>query len=179
VGRFQTALLGTCLLALAGAAPAAASWQAGGPASGYSTADTMPAGETPVASATGRTVTVTWNAVSMSDGGPVGGYLVKRYDASGEARAVGAECAEVVVALSCVEQLVPGGEWRYTVTPLLQGWWGAEGAASTAVTITGRPPPRGPERAAPGPRRGNDMEGGLDAARQVAPAIGANSPAIP
>lgn len=179
MGRFQTALLGICLLALAGAAPAAASWQAGGPASGYSMADTMPAGETPTASATGRAVTVTWGAVSMADGGPVGGYLVKRYDASGAVRAVGAECAEVVVALSCVEQLVPGGEWRYTVTPVLQGWWGAESAVSAAVTIAGRPPPRGPERAAPGPLHGTDMEGGLDAARQVAPAIEANSPVMP
>lgn len=125
------------VLALAAVFPAAAaaSWRPGGSGSGYSAAERMPIGGTPTASASGSEVTVGWPASTLPGGGAVGGYVVRRYNLSGEQQAVGAGCAGTVTALSCSEQGVLAGKWRYTVTPVLQVWRGTESAGSAPVSV--------------------------------------------
>jgi hypothetical protein len=123
-------------MALAAALPAiaTASWSNSGGGSGYSKAQALPAGNAPTASASSRSVTVSWTA----SGGavPVSGYVVQRYDTSGVLQAVGSACSGTIAALTCTEQSVPGGQWRYTVTPLNNNWRGTESAQSSAVTVT-------------------------------------------
>lgn len=117
------------------ASSAAASWLSGGPGSGYSRATTMPSGNTPTASVSGRNVTVSWTA----SGGtvPVTGYLVKRYDQSGQVQTIGSGCSGTTAGLTCTETGVPPGQWRYTVTPVRGNWRGAESSQSAAVTVAG------------------------------------------
>ncbi len=133
--RLSALLIGVCALALAGAADAGASWQAGGSAPAYARAETMPAGSTPLAGLSEGSVTVSWTAANLAGGGAPEGYVVRRYAASGEEVAIGAGCAGTIAALSCTEAAVPPGRWRYTVTPVLQGWRGAESAASATVAV--------------------------------------------
>ncbi len=124
-----------CALALAGAAHAEAGWRSGGAGAGYSKAETMPAGRTPLASASEGNVTVSWAAGALAGGGSLDGYVVRRYGANGEEAAVGAGCAGTIAALSCTELAVPPGSWRYTVTPVLKGWRGVESAESATVSV--------------------------------------------
>jgi hypothetical protein len=123
------------VLALTVLAPhdAQATWQSGGSGSGYSKASALPAGSTPAASASVRQVTVSWAA----SGGavPVSGYAVKRYAANGKLQSIGSGCSGTISGLSCIEQAVPAGEWRYTVTPLNGNWQGTESAQGAAVTV--------------------------------------------
>ena len=49
---------------------------------GASAAATVDRGETPVASASGSTITVAWAASTLSTDEPVDGYRIARYDAS-------------------------------------------------------------------------------------------------
>ena len=44
-------------------------------------------------------------------------------------------CSGTVSGLSCTENSVPAGTWRYTVTPKHSNWLGTESAKSTAVTV--------------------------------------------
>jgi len=112
---------------------AVASWTSSGSGGAYSKARALSAGSVPTATASGRTVTVSWSA----SGGtvPVNGYAVKRYDTNGVAQTIGAGCSATVTALTCSEQAVPAGQWRYTVAPVNNNWRGAESARSTAVTV--------------------------------------------
>jgi hypothetical protein len=133
--RASILLIGVCALALAGAAHAEAGWRSGGAGAGYSKAETMPAGRTPLASLAAGNVTVSWAAVALAGGGALDGYVVRRHGASGEEAAIGAGCAGTIAALSCTEAAVPPGSWRYTVTPVLQGWRGVESAESATVPV--------------------------------------------
>lgn len=121
------------LVAAALPATAAASWSGSGGGSGYSKAQALAAGNPPTASVSGRSVTVSWTA----SGGavPVSGYVVKRYDGGGVAQTVGSACSGTIAGLSCTEQGVPGGQWRYTVTPLNNNWRGTESSQSAATTV--------------------------------------------
>ena len=95
------------------------------------------AGETPTAVVSAQAVTVDWAASMLSDGDPVDGYEVARYDAGTLAlQSVGAACAGVVTATICVEASVPAGDWVYSVTPVHASTWrGAESANSNPVTV--------------------------------------------
>jgi hypothetical protein len=133
----RLALTLAAALALSGLGPnvVQAIWQPGGSGSGYSKASALPAGSTPAASSAVRQVTVSWPA---SNGAvPVSGYAVKRYAANGELQTVGSGCSGTISGLSCIEQAVPAGEWRYTVSPLNNNWQGTESGKSTAVTVAG------------------------------------------
>src|SRR5256885_2998496 len=103
-----------------------ASWQSVGSGSGYSRAQTMPAGNTPTASVSGRNVTLSWTASSGSVS--VTGYLVKRYNTSGAQQTIGASCAGTIATTGCTEAAVAAGSWRYAVTPVHGNWRGAESA---------------------------------------------------
>jgi hypothetical protein len=124
-------------LVLCGALPAlaGAKWGSPGNGSGYTRAQALPAGNPPTAVGSGRNVTVSWAAVGGQV--PVTGYSIKRYDANGVGQTVGSGCSGTIVGLTCTEQGVPAGEWRYAVTPLNNNWRGSEGARSAAVAVAG------------------------------------------
>lgn len=143
----RRALLTLCavaMTALCGATPASAYWTSSGSGTGSATTATMPAGPTPSGSVSGRTVTVSFNQVSFlgSDLGSIagGGYEVLRYPAGGGAAVTpGGTCGALVTgaapALSCDETSTPPGHWRYTVTPILYSWTGAESSVSAVQAV--------------------------------------------
>src|SRR4051812_4809668 len=106
--------------------------------SGNSAGDTVNQGATPTASATGRTVTVSWGASTLAGGHAVDGYIVKRYNATTNAlQTTLSSCTGTVNALTCDESHVAVGDWKYTVTPAIgDNWHGAESAKSGTVTVT-------------------------------------------
>src|SRR5919205_1237185 len=125
-------------LALAAAAPAAAAdaaWNGTGAGAHYARAASMPTAATPTASVSNRSVTVSWSASTLPGGGAVSGYLVKRYDTNGNAQTIGSGCSGTIAALTCTETSVPGGTWRYTVTPVKGNWTGGESSQSSNVTV--------------------------------------------
>ncbi|MFL5913362.1 MAG: beta strand repeat-containing protein [Gaiellaceae bacterium] len=133
--RILAVLIGLCL---AGASVAAwAFWTvSSGSGSGASHAGTVNQGATPTVSATGRKVTVSWGASTLSNGAAVDGYTVKRYDASTDAlQTTLTDCTGTITGTTCDEKLVPGGDWKYTVTPKFHSWTGAESAKSGTVTV--------------------------------------------
>ena len=77
--------------------------------------------------------TIGWSAASS--GAPATGYLVKRYDSSGNAQSVGSGCSGTIAQTTCTETAVPPGTWRYRVTPANANWRGAESPASGPVTV--------------------------------------------
>jgi hypothetical protein len=160
--RTRLALALAALLVAAGAAPAQAYWAAGGAGMGLATAQALGAGQQPAWSVSGGSVTVTW-AQTPFHGSWVGtfvggGYVVRRYPgAGGVAVMPNAGCAGTVTgataALSCVEAGVAPGFWRYTVTPMLSSWTGAESDRSGLVPVPPAPPaldPAVPRNPAPG-----------------------------
>ncbi|MGH9042584.1 MAG: hypothetical protein ACRDZ3_20410 [Acidimicrobiia bacterium] len=136
-------------LALGGAAWGAA-WiiRSAAGSSASARAQGVPAGQTPSASATGSSVTVSVPQVSLgttrlgalSDGG----YVVKRYATNGVAQTVGGSCATIVkgvgATLSCVDTGVGDGAWTYRVTPALGTWRGVESPSSPQVPVDGTGP---------------------------------------
>jgi hypothetical protein len=117
-------------LALGGAGTAQAHWTHPGGGSASARAVTLPAGATPVAAVAARNVTVTWAASMLADGSAVAGYAVRRYDASGAVQAGGPGCAGTVPGLTCTEEGVPPGDWRYAVVPVQGEWSGGAGPRS-------------------------------------------------
>jgi hypothetical protein len=129
------ALIAAALGLLAEAGPVMASWAPPGTGSASSRARTMPVGNTPSASVSGRNVTVSWSASSFSGGDQVSGYTVKRYNTSGVQQTIGSACSGTISALTCTEQGVASGTWKYSVTPQQGNWQGAESAQSAAATV--------------------------------------------
>ncbi len=115
------------------AAVAHAAWDGGGHGSAGAGARSLDAVEQPTASASNRSVTIGWSAASS--GAPATGYLVKRYDSSGNAQSVGSGCSGTIAQTTCTETAVPPGTWRYRVTPANANWRGAESPASGPVTV--------------------------------------------
>lgn len=116
-----------------------AAWSAGGAGSGRVGSQSVPQGNTPVASLSVRDVTVSWAAVTLSGGTPVAGYRLARYPSTGTTAQSLTSCTGVIAALSCTETSVPVGSWRYTVTPAQGSWTGAESGYSATVVVTGPP----------------------------------------
>jgi hypothetical protein len=114
------------MLALAG--PASASWSSSGSGHGAAKARSMPGGNQPSVSGLLTTKTVTWSASLFADGGAVPSYVIRRYPALGGAAQNAANgCGGLVAGTSCVETGVVGS-WKYTVTPAVGLWRGAESA---------------------------------------------------
>jgi hypothetical protein len=115
---------------------ASASWNHSGNGSSASKAKTMPTGNQPTASVSNRDVTVSWSQSTFAGGTPVSGYAVKRYDTNGNSQSIGSNCSGTVSGLTCTENGVPAGTWKYSVTPK-QGnnWTGAESPQSASVTV--------------------------------------------
>ena len=113
--------LGILALVVLGGVPSAARRGPAGRAPAEAAAtrtSALASGGTPTTTVSGRNVTVSWAAA----GGPVpiSGYQVKRYDGTGQSQSIGAACSATIAVLSCTEQAVPAGQWRYTVTPRQQ-----------------------------------------------------------
>lgn len=117
------------------ASPAGAAWESAGTGIAAAAAVTMPAGERPTATASGRDVRVEWDASVLAGGSPVDGYVVRRYGSSGDEEAVVDGCSGTVPGVSCVERALPAGAWRYTVAPVRASWTGQESPLGTAITV--------------------------------------------
>ena len=115
------------------ASAAHAAWEGGAHGSAASQARSLDAVQQPTASASNRSVTIGWSGASS--GAPATGYLVKRYDGSGNAQSVGSGCSGTIAQTTCTETAVPPGTWRYRVTPANANWRGAESPASGPVTV--------------------------------------------
>lgn len=131
------------------AGTAAAHWKAGGTGSAQAPVATLAAGGQPTLSVSGATVTVQWAQTvfrgSVLGGYGGGGYLVRRYAASGGTAVTPSPgCATRVsgttTTLSCQETGTPAGSWQYTVTPVLGSWTGAESPKSGSATVASTAP---------------------------------------
>ena len=133
--RLRATLVASALSLLAALLPAAApaSWKGATSGSGTSEARSLGSVAQPTTSIVNRNVTVNW-AVPAS-GAPVTGYLVRRYDESGNAQTIGAGCSGTIATTSCTETAVPPGTWRYRVTAVNAKWRGPESAASALVSV--------------------------------------------
>jgi hypothetical protein len=137
-------LIALLAISVAGAAAASAwaIWSAGSSSvsRGAAAALVVEAGATPTADdRSGRTVTVSWGASTLSDGRAVAGYIVRRYDAvTGALQTTLPGCAGTVTTTSCLEASVPAGRWTYTIAGVIaSNWQGPEGLKSGVVTIGG------------------------------------------
>jgi len=115
-------------------------WTTGtvGGSNGAAAAVNVQQGATPTASAAAQTVTVSWAASTLSTGQAVDGYIVKRYDANTLAlQSILSACGGTITATTCIESSVPGGTWKYSVTPAFAAnWQGAESDKSGSVVVT-------------------------------------------
>jgi hypothetical protein len=124
------------VLAAVAAGAAVGAWAPTGTGAGAALAKSLPAGNTPTASAALRDVTVSWTASTFPDSTPVPAYVVRRFNAIGGAEGtVLANCAGLVAATTCVENNVPVGSWKYTVTPAAGAWRGTQSAQSASVLV--------------------------------------------
>jgi hypothetical protein len=115
---------------------ATAAWSQIGSGSAKARAKALGAGNVPTGSVSGHKVTVSWAASSYTNGGSPAGYLINRYNAStGVLQTIGANCSGTIAVLTCTENGVPAGSWKYSVTPATANWRGAESAKSATVTV--------------------------------------------
>jgi hypothetical protein len=77
-----------------------------------------------------------WATSNLPNGSALSSYVVKRYDTGGNVQTIGSACSGTVSALTCTESAVPGGTWKYTVTPVLSNWIGTEGPQSGSVAVS-------------------------------------------
>ncbi|MBI5310741.1 MAG: Ig-like domain-containing protein [Actinobacteria bacterium] len=151
--------LAAMLVAFGVSAPrATAYWQAGGAGSSSAGTTTIPGGVQPSLSVAGDTVTVSFDQVSVLGqyAGAIGGeYEVRRYPAGGGAAvtpggACGTPASGAGATLSCDETSTPPGDWRYSVTPILNSWTGAESPQSLAIDVAPAAPTGAAAALAPG-----------------------------
>ena len=115
---------------------AAASWSLTLSGSGAAKAKTRGGGNVPAGSVSGHKVTLTWAASSYTSGGSPAGYVISRYNATtGVLQTIGANCSGTIAALTCTENGVPFGSWKYTVAPAAGNWRGPESAKRAAVAV--------------------------------------------
>jgi hypothetical protein len=102
-------------------------------------AATVSRGAVPSAAASGpSSVAVSWGASTLSSGLPVDGYLVTRHSAAGgAAEPIGPGCSGTITTQSCTETSVPGGGWRYAVTPVFASHWRGEVSARSGEVSIG------------------------------------------
>jgi hypothetical protein len=133
--RLRATLIASALALVTALVPASASASWKGTASGSASAKARSLGSVaqPTTSIANRNVTVRWAA--PGSGAPVTGYLVRRYDASGNAQTIGTGCSGTIATTTCTETAVPAGTWRYRVTTVNAKWRGPESAASALVSV--------------------------------------------
>src|SRR6266511_3770363 len=131
---WRIVVFGMIALAATCVGVASASWLTSALGSGRAAAQNVNAGNQPTVQAVGSTVTVSWSASTLSGGGPVEGYQVKRYNSSNVLQVIGPNCAGTVAGLTCTEMSVLNGDWKYSVTPVQGSWSGTE-SPKTDVTV--------------------------------------------
>ena len=138
--RHARFLLGVSLgiaLLLAPSGLSLAAWSAAASGGGTGAAPLMPTGATPSGASSSSSVTVSWAAAELSNGTPVAGYVLNRYNSStGAPSTVGAGCSGIVTATSCTEESVPAGTWVYTDTPVQMNWTGTASAESAPIVVS-------------------------------------------
>ncbi len=104
---------------------------------GAAAASSINQGSTPTATASGRSVTVTWAASTLTNGLAVTGYEIKRYaQGTSVLQTIQSACTGTITSTSCVESRMPTGQWVYSVTPLFGATWrGPESVKSSPVTV--------------------------------------------
>jgi hypothetical protein len=138
IARFAAVLAIAALAALTAQA-ALGYWSGGGndgDGNAAAGAATVNQGAAPTVSESGSAnVVVSWGSSGLSNGVPVDGYIVKRYNAATGAQAtIGADCSGTIAATTCTEPNTPIGNWVYSVTPVIgSNWRGAESIESGAV----------------------------------------------
>jgi hypothetical protein len=136
--------LGAILLVCGISGTAYAFWQSTDSSNfAAASADSLPQGPTPTATATdATTVGVSWATTTTTGGRALTGYTVARYNAAtgGTKTPATGGCAGTITSTSCTEQSVPGGTWYYTVTPTLSLWTGVESPRSAGVSTDSTPP---------------------------------------
>ena len=129
-------LLAVAAVAVGFPGGAAAAWVLTGSGGAAAMAKTLGSGNVPSGSVSGHKVSVTWTATSYTNGGAAAGYLIRRYNATtGVLQAIGANCSGTISALTCTENGVPAGSWKYTVTPATGNWRGPESAKSATIVV--------------------------------------------
>jgi hypothetical protein len=108
------ALLASAVFVACPARQAGAEFLATGTGPASATAQSVPESVPPVAIVSGREVSLSWTATTLTGGTPAESYIVRRYDASNVTQAVLAGC-DTVTSTSCVENNVPIGAWTYSV----------------------------------------------------------------
>ena len=133
--RLRATIVVSALALLAALVPASApaSWKGAAPGSASAKARSLGSVTQPTTSIANRNATVRWT--TPASGAPVTGYLVRRYDESGNAQTIGAGCSGTITATSCTETALPPGTWRYRVTTVNAKWRGPESAASAPVSV--------------------------------------------
>ena len=133
--RLRATIVVSALALLAALVPASApaSWKGAAPGSASAEARSLGSVAQPTTSIANRNVTVRWT--TPASGAPVTGYLVRRYDESGNAQTIGAGCSGTITATSCTETALPPGTWRYRVTTVNANWRGPESPASAPVSV--------------------------------------------
>jgi hypothetical protein len=104
---------------------------------GAAAAASMNQGATPTVVSDEDIVTVNWAASTLSDGSPVAGYKINRYEASSLApQTIATDCAGTITGLSCIENAVPDGAWVYSVTPVFGSYWQGVESQKSHVVMT-------------------------------------------
>ena len=139
--RLAPVIIATIIAGSAATAWAYWTTNAAAGSSGAATAATVNQGATPSVTLTsiGREVSVSWGASTLSNGTAVTGYLVNRYPAGGGVGVISpiGTCSGTVASTGCVEDDVPPGSWKYTVTPTVGSWKGTESLLSGIVSVGG------------------------------------------
>ncbi len=147
-GARSAVALAASVLALLTPPIAAAYQSGGGTGTTHAAVATLGNGSTPSTTAATSTVTVRWAQTSFLGSAlgafSGGGYRITRYPAAGGAGSTPAgTCATTVsggaAELSCEDATLGIGSWRYTVTPVLNSWTGAESTKSPALAVLAAP----------------------------------------
>ncbi len=133
------AVVAAAVALLVTAGPALAAWTAGSSgATGYTKADSLPAGNAPTAvTRLGRDVDVTWSQALLR-GQPLGSYATGRYSMDRNGTAATGTCAAPlepgsVLVNTCRETGLAPGSYAYRVTPQLASWSGAASSTTNVV----------------------------------------------
>jgi hypothetical protein len=119
---------------------AQAFWGTSGTGAGGAALATLAQAATPTVQVTKNAVTLGWAAATLSNGIPVTGYTVTRYNSSNVAQTVLNGCAGTITTTTCTETGVPDGLYTYTVTPVFSSWHGPASARSPQVQSDGTAP---------------------------------------
>lgn len=126
--RLLAALVGLAL-ALVGTV-AVAAWLSTGSASATVSATTVDQANAPTATRGSGSVTLSWNASTLANNSPVGGYHVVRHSSTGSETV----CSAVAPALTCDDLHPLGGAVSYGVVATVGSNWAGPESTTTAFT---------------------------------------------